>query len=218
LRAIIFANGIFTDQEKARSEINPDDLLIAADGGTLHCLEIGLIPHVVIGDLDSLPKVQWDELRNQDTQIIVHPRDKDKTDLELALDYAMEKGAQDIIFFGLAGGRMDQYLANLLLLSRTKWNHARLEVWSGADKAFLLHSNDLIQFEGQSGYVVSLIPLTPLVSKVTTQGLKWPLKASDLMFGDTLSVSNEILKSPAQIQIGEGCLLVVHHSDNQEII
>lgn len=216
MRAIIFANGIFTDQEKARSEINPEDLLIAADGGTLHCLEIGLIPHVVIGDLDSLPKAQWDELRSQDTQIIVHPRDKDKTDLELALSYAMEQGVEDIIFFGLTGGRLDQYLANLLLLSRTEWNNAQLVVWSGPDKAYLLHSNDLIHFEGQPGDVVSLIPLTPMVSKVTSQGLKWPLKASDLMFGDTLSVSNEILQSPVQIQIGEGSLLLVHRSENQE--
>jgi thiamine pyrophosphokinase len=218
LRAIIFANGIFKDPEKARSEINSEDLLIAADGGTLHCLEIGLIPDVVIGDLDSLPKPQWDELKDQDTQFILHPRDKDKTDLELALSYAVEKGAQEIIFLGLTGGRLDQYLANLLLLSRTEWNNARLAVWSGMDKAFLLHSNDHIQIEGQAGDVVSLIPLTPMVSEVTTQGLKWPLKAADLQFGNTLSISNEILQSPVQVQIGEGCLFVVHRGENNAFI
>ncbi len=217
MRAVIFANGTFNDIPGALSEIIPEDLLIAADGGTVHCLQLGLIPDVVIGDLDSLPTSQWEALRTQDTHFIIHSPDKDKTDLELALGYAVLQGAQDIILFGLTGGRLDQSLANLLLLSKDEWSNARLVVCNGPDKAFLLHSGDNLTIEGQPGDIVSLIALTPIVARVTTQGLRWPLEAADLQFGSTLSVSNQISQTPTQVQIGEGCLLVVHRGENAAI-
>lgn len=217
MRAVIFANGVFNNYDEAQSEIIPDDLLIAADGGTIHCLELGLIPDVVIGDMDSLPISRWETLKHQDAQFIVYPKDKNKTDLELALAYAIQKGAQDILLFGLMGGRLDQSLANLLLLSKEEWANANLVVFNGPDKAFLLHSGGNLKIEGDLGDVISLIPLTPIVTEVTTKGLRWPLESVDLQFGSTLSVSNEISQPLSQVQIGDGCLLVVHCGDKTAI-
>ena len=117
MRAIIFANGDAPDQKTIERWITPTDRIIAADGGTRHALSVGITPHVVIGDLDSLAEADRDQLERAGVPFIVYPTHKDYTDLELALRYALEQGATDIMIFSALGGRWDQSLANLMLLS-----------------------------------------------------------------------------------------------------
>ncbi|MFO3796054.1 MAG: thiamine diphosphokinase, partial [Anaerolineales bacterium] len=54
VRVIIFANGSLPAPERARALLQEGDILIGADGGTRHLLALGLSPHAVIGDFDSL--------------------------------------------------------------------------------------------------------------------------------------------------------------------
>jgi thiamine pyrophosphokinase len=210
LRAVIFANGILNFSQETSVAIRPGDLLIAADGGAQNCLALGLTPAVVIGDLDSLSPDQLENLQVKGARFVVHPRDKDQTDLELALRYAIEQGAREILLLGLLGGRLDQTLANLLLLARPDWNDIRLSTVEGPDTAHILRAGDTITLLGQVGDIVSLIPLSPKVSSVTTQGLRWPLRNAELSFGSTLGISNKIVATNPRIQIEAGELLVVH--------
>ena len=71
--------------------ITPTDLIIAADGGTRNALSVGVTPHVVIGDLDSLAEADRAQLERAGVPFIVYPTHKDYTDLELALRYALEQ-------------------------------------------------------------------------------------------------------------------------------
>ena len=80
-RALIFANGSLPDPEAARALIRPDDLIIAADGGTRHVLALGHTPAVIIGDLDSLPEAGRHEVEAARARIIQYSRDKNETDL-----------------------------------------------------------------------------------------------------------------------------------------
>ena len=210
MRAVIFANGSLGDPSAARAAIQRDDLLIAANGGTQNSLSLHMRPAVIIGDLDSLSPDLLEELRAQGTHFAIHPRDKDQTDLELAVRYAIEQGVQEILFLGLLGGRLDQTLANLLLLALPDWGRIRFVVVSGPDTAHFLREGDHVLIEGQAGDLVSLLPLSPQVSGVTTLGLRWPLDAAELHFGSTRGISNEIIEHPVQIQIDGGYLLVVH--------
>ncbi|MBA4379688.1 MAG: thiamine diphosphokinase, partial [Anaerolinea sp.] len=109
-RAIIFANGHLPDLEPARRLIRPGDTLIAADGGTRYILALGLLPSVVIGDLDSLTTDDKQRLEESGIQIRQYPRDKDDTDLALALHYAVEAGHREILVVAALGGRLDQSL------------------------------------------------------------------------------------------------------------
>jgi thiamine pyrophosphokinase len=210
---VIFANGIIGYPQVARAAVLPDDLLIAADGGALNCLSLGLVPAVVIGDMDSIEVQTRQALETNNTRFITFPRNKDQTDLELALLYAIQERATDILLLGLLGGRLDQTLANLLLLSRTEWSDSRLAILEGPDKAFILHAHDTLSIQGETGEVVSLLPLSPQVSGVTTRNLLWTLSDAPLQLGSTLGISNEITSSPAEVSITLGTLLVVHRVD-----
>ena len=123
-RAIILANGPLPNPEAAQRYIRAGDWLICADGGTRHALTLGLIPDVVIGDLDSLEPQFKAELESQGVRFEVYPADKDQTDLELALELAVAAGVRQIDILAVQGGRLDQSLANLLLLTRPAWDRA----------------------------------------------------------------------------------------------
>ena len=75
-----------------RIRFGADDLIICADGGYNIAKFLGRTPHIVIGDMDSIRgKVP------SDVKTIVYPRNKDKTDLHLCIDYALEVGCNEII-------------------------------------------------------------------------------------------------------------------------
>ncbi len=214
--AVIFANGTIADYERVRSAISEevDPLIIAADGGMQHCSALQLAPDLVIGDLDSLDGKTRADLEERGVQIRNFPRDKDQTDLELALQFANRQFPDQILLFGLLGGRLDQTIANLLLLARPEWGSTQLIAMEGPDKAYVLRGGETLQLTGETGEIVSLISLTPQVSGVTTQGLRWPLDEAELRFGSTLGVSNEFEASSARIAFKEGVLLIVHRSMN----
>ena len=210
MRAVIFANGNFKNSSIALQSLREDDLLIAADGGAQHLQELGLSPATVIGDMDSISPVLLNDLKTQGTQLIVYPRDKDQTDLELALTYAVQSGVQEVLFFGVLGGRLDQSLANLMLLTRDDWKDLSLVISNAPDIAYLMCDHGTISLQGNPGDIVSLIPLSAVVTEVSTQGLRWPLRNAKLTRGNTISVSNEMLEKSARIEIGIGKLLLAH--------
>lgn len=210
MRAVIFANGTLGDLNQVIRLIKPDDLLIAADGGSLNCLSTGHWPNTIIGDLDSLPGELIAEFKRRNIRLLEVPRDKDKTDLELAIQFAVNHGVAEVLLLGLYGERLDQTLANLLLLTRDEWKHLRLMVSTGVDMAYLLRSGDSLDLEGKPGDIVSLIPLSVLVKGVSTRGMRWPLSEAELNYGTTLSISNEIVTPEAGVKIQNGKLLVIH--------
>jgi thiamine pyrophosphokinase len=216
LRAVIFANGNFNPSASILSTLRDDDLLIAADGGAKYCLAAGLWPNTVIGDMDSLSHSLMQDLKNHGSQLVEFSPDKDKTDLELALTYAVQQGALDILLLGLLGGRLDQSMANILLLTRNEWKDLNLIVSDEPDIAYLMHENDTVSIQGKPGDIVSLIPLSKVVTDVTTHGLRWQLDQAKLIMGSTLSVSNELLKTNAKIQIGSGKLFLIHRDTHKK--
>ena len=216
LRAVIFANGNFNPSTSILSSLREDDLLIAADGGAKYCLAAGLWPNTVIGDMDSLSPSLIQDLKNHGSQMIEYSPDKDQTDLELALTYAVQQGALEILLLGLLGGRLDQSMANILLLTRNEWKDLNLIVSDEPDIAYLMHDNDTVSIQGHPGDIVSLIPLSEVVTDVTTHGLRWQLDQAKLILGSTLSVSNELLETNAKIQIGSGKLFLIHRDTHMK--
>jgi len=216
MRAIIFVNGDLPHPAAYRHLLHPDDLVIAADGGARHALAMGVRPHVVIGDLDSLESDLRAELAKAGTQFLSHPPEKDETDLELALLHAVEQGAEEILVFGALGRRIDQTLANLLLLAHPVLTGVSVRIVADGQTVFLIRDQALI--EGYPGDTVSLIPVGGDVHGVTAEGLRWPLADETLHFGPARGISNVLLGRQARVRVREGLLLcvVIHPSHQKE--
>ena len=207
-RALIFANGSLPDPEAARALIRPDDLIIAADGGTRHVLALGHTPAVIIGDLDSLPEAGRHEVEAARARIIQYSRDKNETDLELAIGYALESRPDTILVLGALGDRLDQTLGNLSLLSDPALAGFDVRLDDGVEEAFFCRSH--AEIRGRSGHIVSLIPWGSRVEGVRTEGLQWPLRNETLYPQKTRGISNELLGEVARVDISSGLLFIVH--------
>ncbi len=211
MRAILIANGELTDLNTVSATLRPDDLLIAADGGLRYFRALGLWPTVVIGDLDSILPEDRVALDEAGVRVEQFPTRKDQTDLELAVRFARDAGAHDILIFGALGGRWDQSLANLLLLAHPDLGDARLRLMDGLQTLYLARGTT--EIEGQPGDTVSLIPLTGDAQGVTTDGLDYPLTDGTLPFGATLGVSNVLVGERATVTVREGAVMciVIHN-------
>jgi len=215
-RIIIFANGELPDPNKARLLLHADDYLICADGGTRHAVTLAVQPDLIIGDMDSLEKGQLEELQKSGVSIELYPRDKNETDLELAINRAIELKPTQIIIIAALGGRLDQTLANITLLSDPRLSTLRtgsgqafdIRLDDGMEEIFVCR--DQVQVHGRSGDLVSLIPWQGGVSKIQTKNLKWPLDHETLYPDKTRGISNEMIDETASISIGSGLLLIVH--------
>ncbi len=208
MRAFIFANGEFCPQDAALT-MQSDDLIIAADGGSQHCIALDLRPDLLIGDLDSMDEKVLKEWRSDGVKIISYSQDKDQTDLELALLYAQDQGVSEILVYGAAGGRLDMTIGNLTLLAHPDLT-LPITLICGVEEVHLLRQGESLTLNGTPGEIVSLIPLQPGLSTVTTEGLNYPLTNEALVFGYTRGISNRLVKEQARIKLESGLLAVIH--------
>ncbi len=209
MRALVLVNGGLHEPDVLRSRIGAEafDLVLGADGGARHACTLNVTLDAIIGDLDSFSDLEQQGVG--DTEFVSYPAGKDETDLELALLYAEEQGADQIVMVGAMGGRMDMTIANILLMTHASLSSCRIEVWHGEQTGWVIKppGDDI---SGHPGDTVSLIPLGGDASGITTKGLKDSLKDQKLTFGPARGISNLLVEPSAHIKLSEGLLLAVH--------
>ena len=212
MEVLLFANG------ELKRGVMLDRLLdslesphvVCADGGALHARALGLKPQTIIGDLDSLSADEVAQFKAAGAEIIQHSPEKDETDLELALHHCRRIGAETVCILGALGGRIDQTIANIFLLTLPDFLDMRIEVID-CDQSLRLLQTGSHRIKGARGDTISLIPLAT-VEGVTTDGLQYPLADGCLRPGPTRGVSNVMLKDSAAVEFRAGLLLLVHTS------
>ncbi|MEL7643636.1 MAG: thiamine diphosphokinase [bacterium] len=207
-RVVIFVNGEIPDLQRARGMLLPGDFIIAADGGSRHLHAMGILPHLLVGDLDSIPASYLNEYRLLGIDIKQYPSAKDATDLELAFQHAASLQPASIVIAGATGARFDHTLANALLVSQPGYRDLEICLDDGTTKITLIRQS--LQITGSAGDIVSLIPLSGAVSGITTTGLEYPLENEDLALGETRGVSNVMTGPDARVIIQAGMLLCIH--------
>jgi thiamine pyrophosphokinase len=208
MTVLVFANGIIEDVEWIRPYLPNATATIAADGGTHHLHKLNHAPNIIIGDQDSLTNDQKQWLQQNGTQFITHSPAKHETDIELALLYAAKHFSEEILLFGALGGRLDQTLANILLLTHPQLNGRSIKLLTSQETAWLVDTSTTIH--GQTGDTLSLIPLNGDVQIERTSGLQWPLQYDTLSFGLARGISNVLIKPIATVTIQTGVLLCIH--------
>jgi thiamine pyrophosphokinase len=205
VRYVIFANGDISDPDAIHQQLREEDVIVAADGGIVHVMAMGLKPNAVIGDLDSAPAELISLARGAD--IRSYPREKDKTDLELALDFAAEGHASEVLIVGALGGRLDHALANILVAGRQP-----IHVTMREAEYEILFIRESREITGRPGDIVTLLALNGRAGGVATEGLKYGLASADLHAGSSLGVSNEMLGTSATVRVDSGVVMVIHQS------
>lgn len=209
---LVFANGTLDDSGWVAPYLARAVAVLAADGGLRHLLTLGRRPDVLLGDLDSLPPGIVAE--NAAAEVIRHPRDKDETDLELALLHAVERfPAREVMVLGGFGGRFDHMLANVLLLAHPRLLGRPIRFVDDRQSAWLLAADPpsgQTTITGAPGDIVSLLPLGGPAHVVATTGLRWPLHDETLAFGPARGVSNEMTAATATVRLGAGVVVCVH--------
>lgn len=113
----IVAGGPFDYIPPLEHEASQDDILwVGVDRGTLFLLEHGIMPAKAFGDFDSVTEEELCELKKKLPALNVFQAEKDETDLELALNWAMRQHPAHIHIYGITGGRADHFLGNIHLL------------------------------------------------------------------------------------------------------
>lgn len=209
---LIFANGALDDGGWVASYLARAAAVIAADGGLRHLLALGRRPDALIGDLDSVPLgIVAEEAA---AYLIRYPRDKDETDLELALLYAVERFPdREVLILGGFGGRFDHMLANILLLAHPRLLGRPIHFVDDRQSAWLLAADPPpgeTVIAGAPGDIVSLLPLGGPAYVVSTTGLRWSLRDETLSFGPARGVSNEMTAAVATVRLGAGVVVCVH--------
>ncbi|MBN8582030.1 MAG: thiamine diphosphokinase [Anaerolineae bacterium] len=208
MRIIIFANGNLPNLAKARTLIRPDDFILCADGGTRHAIALGLTPNIVLGDLDSISDEERIKMKESGVEVIQYSADKNETDLELAINHALTLNPDEILILAALGGRMDQTLANIALLSNLQLATFNIKLVDGVEELFFCR--DQAKVEGRSGDIVSLIPWQGEVTGVFTENLRWHLHHETLYPDKTRGISNEMTAEVATVSIKSGLLLITH--------
>jgi thiamine pyrophosphokinase len=188
---------------------------VGVDRGVYHLLKRGLQPEIAFGDFDSVSIAELSEIENQVKQLKKFKPEKDETDMELALNWAIEQKPAAIRLFGASGGRLDHLLANVQLLIRP--------VLAGFETRIdLIDRQNIIFVKGPGSYqlekkrshpYISFIPVTLNVEELTLKGFKYPLTDCHISIGSTLCISNELLSDCGTFSFSEGILIVVRSMD-----
>lgn len=181
--------------------------VIAADSGLSVALALGLTVDLVVGDLDSVEPRALARAQAAGVEVEQHPAAKDHTDLALAMEAAVTRGATRIVVVGGHGGRLDHGLANALLLAAPAYAGVDVVAHMGDATVHVVRTSVILT--GTPGELVSLLPIHGAAHGVTTHGLLYALAGEDLLIGSTRGVSNEFAQDEARVEVADGVLLAV---------
>lgn len=195
----IFLNGEYLSEERFYKKNAKNSFIICADGAYNTIKKLGIKPNVIIGDMDSIKqKIQTS------TKVIKYPTNKDMTDGEISIDYAMSKNPSQIFIFGASGGRKDQELANIFLLC--KYPLINIKILEKNTMMWIAKKKEL--FSAKKGQIISLIPMSEKVTDITTEGLKFNLNKEILYMNKTRGISNVAKRDKIKITHKKGILLI----------
>lgn len=210
MKIAIISSGSIYDYEGCKERLTQVQKIICADGGTRHAYNMGIVPDVIIGDMDSSTDEYIKHFQELKIPFIKYNRDKDKTDTHICLEYALEL-CDEVLLFGATGTRLDHTLANISIL--------RLAADSGKMACIIDENNeiyvikDAIKLEGKKGDILSLIPISTKVEGVTLKGTHYLLQDAKMELGNPYGVSNMFEEDSVEVFISSGYLAVIKARD-----
>lgn len=206
MRAFIFTGGEIYHRY---IEEHPEegDLVISADAGYRNATLMGVHTNILIGDFDSLGHIPDDV-----DEVIKLPSEKDDTDTQIAVDTAIQRGADEIVIVGSTSGRLDHALSTLAILEKYWGQHISIYIVNGQNRVRYIRNSGFIVVRSKYKYF-SLIAADEKVKGVSIEGAKYPLKGKTLLRNCQFAVSNEIVKNAALITVKKGGVYIIESRD-----
>ena len=201
--AIIFLNGIFPENRILNAYIKKSDVIIAADGGGNFLRKKNILPHYVIGDLDSLTKDNYKFYKSKKVRI-KKIREQETTDFEKCINFCLENSINEVFVLGATGQRPDHTLNNFSVMKRY---YKKLKIVLVSEEFEIFFVNKIIEFNYPPEETVSILAM-PVAKKIFTSGLKYKLNGETLEFGVREGALNVSVSKKVSISFKSGNLLL----------
>lgn len=198
-RYLIFSGGEYSRVQ----ELRPDDFVIACDRGLLNAGRAGVLPDLIVGDFDS-----YNGDLPPDVEVLRYPSEKDDTDTMIAVRYAVEHGAGEIVFCSALGGRLDHSFANIQSAVYAVSHGIKASIICDDTRIFFLRDGEQ-SFEPQDGWSLSVFSISDKCENVSISGAKYELDNAVITNGFPVGVSNDWKSGPARVSVGCGILMIV---------
>ncbi|WP_141431228.1 thiamine diphosphokinase [Bacillus sp. 03113] len=192
-----------------------DCIWVGVDRGVKTIYQAGIIPEIAFGDFDSISAEDLSKLEQQLKSIKKYKSEKDETDMELALNWALDQNSSCIRLFGATGGRIDHFLANIHLMLKPL-------LAGNSNKIYMIDQKNIVYLVGPGTYsilkndekkYISFLPIAFNIKGLTLKGFKYPLTDSHIPISSTLCISNELKNDSGTFSFEEGILMVVRSQD-----
>ncbi|MCE4048358.1 MULTISPECIES: thiamine diphosphokinase [Bacillaceae] len=188
---------------------------VGVDRGALYLVERDIPIFASFGDFDSVTDAERQRISSHSHELKTFKPEKDETDMELAINWAISFGASTIRLFGATGGRLDHTIANLQLLLKYLTEHpdVTIEIIDKKNIVTIVNAGTYKLKREESRRYVSFFPYGSEITGLTLQGFKYPLNDRDLPVSSTLCISNEIIEDYGTFSFASGILMVVRSHD-----
>ncbi|MFZ5352624.1 MAG: thiamine diphosphokinase [Bacillota bacterium] len=210
MKTVIISSGNIENYSRFSETAASADFVICADGGIRHAKRMSVIPDVIIGDLDSAADEHIEYYKGKGVSFIRFDSDKDKTDTQLCLEYALDF-SKEIIMLGSLGSRIDHALANISLLKLALDRGIKACIMNEKNEIYMI--SDEITIKGRPGEYISLLPASTKAEGISISGALYELNDAVMELGNPYGVSNEFVKEEIYIKVLKGYLLVIKASD-----
>jgi len=211
MKACIVGSGFISKYDRLLEYAGISDLFICCDGGMKHFFQCDIVPNIIIGDFDSAEEEHIKYFRKLGVPFRRFPTEKDFTDMEIGLSYAIEKGADEIFIFGGTGSRLDHFLANACILKKALDRQVSAWLIDENNKISIIDRH--IKISGRKGDLVSLLPFSEEVSGIYTKGLYYSLSNGCISKGSSIGVSNFMTEAECEISVEQGVLFIILSKD-----
>ncbi|GGI14308.1 thiamine diphosphokinase [Gottfriedia solisilvae] len=190
-----------------------ESTIIGVDNGAAYLMEEDIHPDAVFGDFDSLSKADLAELKRKVPNVFIFPPEKDYTDLELALEWAISKQPEKIFIHCVTGKRLDHEYGSISLLVKYRKHSIPIYIIDEHNEIYVIgEGTHQIKKQDQFKYI-SFFSLGTDIENLTLKGFKYPLTNHHLELGSSLCVSNELDDSVGSISFSSGIALVIRSKD-----
>ncbi|MDO5714255.1 MAG: thiamine diphosphokinase [Tissierellia bacterium] len=207
MKALVFLGGEIPSPSLIKNYAKGQDFIYCADSGFDPVWSLGIRPHCVIGDMDSISEQGLKEIKKEKIPFLPLNPEKDETDAYITLQRALKDGARTITILGGIGNRQDHQLATFYLLEFLNKRGCKGYIVDDINWITYLEK-DTIHCEKEDYKYLSIIPISEEII-VTTKGCYYEISHTKLTRDFPRGISNEWVSDKAQITIEKGKAFII---------